>query len=111
VTVGVHGDWGAGKSSILEMIEGGLDNDGDILCPKFNGWRFQGFEDAKMAPDRGHRHRSRRKTPARPPSACGNLHTPPSMETPSALRRKRERRPLLTTRRPRDGWLLEVTHG
>jgi putative protein kinase ArgK-like GTPase of G3E family len=24
VTIGVHGDWGAGKSSILEMIEGGL---------------------------------------------------------------------------------------
>jgi hypothetical protein len=49
VTVGVHGDWGAGKSSILEMIEAGLDGDGDILCLKFNGWRFQGFEDAKIA--------------------------------------------------------------
>jgi len=49
VTVGVHGDWGAGKSSILEMIEGGLDGDGDFLCLKFNGWRFQGFEDAKIA--------------------------------------------------------------
>jgi hypothetical protein len=49
VTIGVHGDWGAGKSSILEMIEGGLGGSADVLCLKFNGWRFQGFEDAKIA--------------------------------------------------------------
>jgi predicted KAP-like P-loop ATPase len=49
VTIGVHGDWGAGKSSILEMIENGLSSDRDVLCVKFNGWRFQGFEDAKIA--------------------------------------------------------------
>ncbi len=49
VTVGVHGDWGAGKSSVLEMIEAGFDGDEKVLCLKFNGWRFQGFEDAKIA--------------------------------------------------------------
>jgi len=49
VTVGVHGDWGAGKSSVLEMIEAGLSGKDEILCLKFNGWRFQGFEDAKIA--------------------------------------------------------------
>lgn len=49
VTIGIHGDWGAGKSSILEMIESGLGSDKDVLCIKFNGWRFQGFEDAKIA--------------------------------------------------------------
>jgi predicted KAP-like P-loop ATPase len=49
VTVGVHGDWGAGKSSVLEMIEAALDADDRVLCLKFNGWRFQGFEDAKIA--------------------------------------------------------------
>lgn len=49
MTVGVHGDWGAGKSSVLEMIEAGLENDKTVLCLKFNGWRFQGFEDAKIA--------------------------------------------------------------
>lgn len=49
VTVGVHGDWGAGKSSILEMIEAALEPEPKVLCVKFNGWRFQGFEDAKIA--------------------------------------------------------------
>jgi hypothetical protein len=49
VTVGVHGDWGAGKSSVLEMIESELEKDDRILCLKFNGWRFQGFEDSKIA--------------------------------------------------------------
>jgi predicted KAP-like P-loop ATPase len=49
VTIGVHGDWGAGKSSVLEMIESGFEGQDDVLCLKFNGWRFQGFEDAKIA--------------------------------------------------------------
>lgn len=49
VTVGVHGDWGAGKSSVLEMIEAGFEGEKKVLCLKFNGWRFQGFEDAKIA--------------------------------------------------------------
>jgi len=49
VTVGVHGDWGAGKSSVLEMIEAGFEGEAKVLCLKFNGWRFQGFEDAKIA--------------------------------------------------------------
>lgn len=49
VTVGVHGDWGAGKSSVLEMIEAGFADEAKVLCLKFNGWRFQGFEDAKIA--------------------------------------------------------------
>lgn len=49
ITIGVHGDWGAGKSSILEMIEQATKDKADVLCLKFNGWRFQGFEDAKIA--------------------------------------------------------------
>ncbi len=49
LTIGVHGDWGAGKSSVLEMIEAGFSDDSKVLCLKFNGWRFQGFEDAKIA--------------------------------------------------------------
>ena len=49
ISVGVHGDWGAGKSSVLEMIEAGFEDEETVLCLKFNGWRFQGFEDAKIA--------------------------------------------------------------
>lgn len=49
ITVGVHGDWGAGKSSVLEMIEAGFEGEEKVLCLKFNSWRFQGFEDAKIA--------------------------------------------------------------
>ena len=49
VTIGVHGDWGAGKSSVLEMVETAFPEGGDVLCLKFSGWQFQGFEDAKIA--------------------------------------------------------------
>ena len=47
VTVGVHGDWGAGKSSVLKMTSAILDKDQKTLCLWFNGWTFEGFEDAK----------------------------------------------------------------
>ncbi len=47
VTIGVHGDWGAGKSSVLKMLEGAFAADDRVLCLWFNGWTFEGFEDAK----------------------------------------------------------------
>lgn len=46
VTIGIHGDWGAGKSSILKMIQSSFKKD-DTLCLWFNGWAFEGFDDAK----------------------------------------------------------------
>ena len=47
LTIGVHGDWGAGKSSVLKMTEASFADDDRTICLWFNGWTFEGFEDAK----------------------------------------------------------------
>ncbi|ASJ95633.1 Qat anti-phage system ATPase QatA [Shewanella marisflavi] len=49
VSVGVHGDWGAGKSSILAMLENSYQDDESTVCIRFNSWLFQGLEDAQTA--------------------------------------------------------------
>lgn len=48
-SIGVYGDWGSGKSSLMQMCSDDLSKDKDILCIKFNGWLFEGYEDAKTA--------------------------------------------------------------
>jgi predicted KAP-like P-loop ATPase len=48
-TIGVFGDWGSGKSSLLKIVEKELVSDPAIMCLSFNGWLFEGFEDAKTA--------------------------------------------------------------
>jgi KAP family P-loop domain len=50
VTIGVFGDWGSGKSSIMRMMEAKLNAlDDNTLCLYFNGWVFEGYDDAKAA--------------------------------------------------------------
>lgn len=49
--LGVFGDWGGGKSSIMKMLQKGLRSEKykDVVCLYFNGWMFEGYEDAKTA--------------------------------------------------------------
>lgn len=49
ISIGVHGDWGAGKSSVLKMVEAQVSPREDVLCLWFNGWQLEGFDDAKAA--------------------------------------------------------------
>ena len=60
VTIGIFGDWGNGKTSIMQMLRRDLDPEnacsGDerkrrenIAVLYFNGWLFEGYDDAKSA--------------------------------------------------------------
>lgn len=48
-TIGVFGDWGSGKSSLIKMLESDHIKNKDELVVKFNGWLFESYEDAKVA--------------------------------------------------------------
>src|SRR5262245_12537744 len=61
LTVGVFGDWGGGKPSIMKMLEKSLDPEGyaegtpqhtfrsPIATVYVNTWQFEGYDDAKAA--------------------------------------------------------------
>lgn len=49
-SIGVYGDWGSGKSSLMYMCKDRLTKaDDKIKCLVFNGWLFENYEDAKTA--------------------------------------------------------------
>ncbi|QDT27857.1 KAP family P-loop domain protein [Gimesia panareensis] len=61
VTIGLFADWGGGKTSLMKMLERDLtpenwqgepamktELDG-VACLYFNGWLFEGYDDAKSA--------------------------------------------------------------
>ena len=48
-TIGIYGDWGSGKSSLMKMVKKSLETDENTLTVEFNGWLFEGYEDAKTA--------------------------------------------------------------
>lgn len=50
ISVGVFGDWGAGKSTILELTANALDKEEqEYIQIHFDAWTFQGYDDAKAA--------------------------------------------------------------
>jgi len=50
ISVGVFGDWGAGKSTILELTKASLETDKqEYIQVHFDAWTFQGYDDAKAA--------------------------------------------------------------
>ena len=61
VTIGIFGDWGSGKTSVMRMLKKKFDLDSDnegsggqakcerVACLYFNGWQFEGYDDAKSA--------------------------------------------------------------
>src|SRR5687767_12188388 len=40
ITIGLYGAWGEGKTSVLNLIESELKVNEDIICVKFNPWRY-----------------------------------------------------------------------
>ena len=49
VTVGLFGDWGSGKSSVIRMLANDLGENGSVACLHFNAWQFEDYDDAKSA--------------------------------------------------------------
>ena len=50
ISIGVFGDWGAGKSTILELTKNALEQDEEeYIQVHFDAWTFQGYDDAKAA--------------------------------------------------------------
>jgi hypothetical protein len=53
VTMGLYGDWGSGKSSVLKILEKQITADSilkdDTIVIYFDGWIFEGYDDAKSA--------------------------------------------------------------
>jgi len=49
VTVGVAGDWGSGKSSLIGMTDEAIAADDKVLTVSFSPWRFEDYEDVKTA--------------------------------------------------------------
>ncbi|MCD9481733.1 KAP family P-loop NTPase fold protein [Photobacterium phosphoreum] len=50
LSIGVFGDWGAGKSTILSLTESSLAiSNEDCLHIKFDAWLYQGYDDARAS--------------------------------------------------------------
>ena len=48
-TIGVYGDWGSGKSSLIKLAINDFEDNNNIVCLNFNAWLFESYEDAKAS--------------------------------------------------------------
>lgn len=48
-TIGVYGDWGSGKSSLIKLAINDFEDNKNIVCLNFNAWLFESYEDAKAS--------------------------------------------------------------
>ena len=58
-TIGLYGDWGSGKSSLMKLVQKKIEEKYPkdekkkdtikTLCIEFNGWLFEGYEDTKTS--------------------------------------------------------------
>src|SRR5690554_3832976 len=49
ISIGLFGDWGSGKSSVMKMLNNSLQEKEKVVTITFNGWVFEGYDDAKSA--------------------------------------------------------------
>ena len=50
ISIGVFGDWGAGKSTILELTKATIETENtNFIHIRFDAWLFQGYDDARAA--------------------------------------------------------------
>jgi predicted KAP-like P-loop ATPase len=51
VSIGVSGQWGVGKSSMIKLVKNSLkkDTDDKFIFVEFNAWLYQGYDDARAA--------------------------------------------------------------
>jgi predicted KAP-like P-loop ATPase len=54
ISIGVSGNWGAGKSSMIKLVRRSLEQrakegDREFLFVEFNAWLYQGYDDARAA--------------------------------------------------------------
>jgi predicted KAP-like P-loop ATPase len=49
LTIGVYGDWGSGKSSVMCMARNRLAQTGRHVCVAFSPWQYEDYDDVKAA--------------------------------------------------------------
>jgi len=49
LTIGIYGEWGSGKSTVMWLAEQRLVKEQGVVCTTFNGWMYQGYDETKAA--------------------------------------------------------------